>query len=66
MKRKQFQTVIVTLSDGRIGVFSGRGFVTEKDRKRGVSVISVEFSLPRPLPEGYTFGPVPLKKEVGR
>ena len=64
MKTKQFQTVIVTLSDGRRGVFSGSALVTEKDRKKGVAVINIEFTLPKPLPDGYTFDPVPFEKEA--
>lgn len=64
MKDEKMQSVIVTLSDGRRGVFSGNSFVTAKDRKKGVKVTNITFFPPKPLPTGYSFENVPFTDEV--
>lgn len=51
MKDNQLQKVYITLSNGRQGVFVGAPIVDKQDEKE--HVISVAFSLPSTLPEGY-------------
>lgn len=67
MKNKQkFQSVIITLSDGRCGAFSGDVLVTKKDQNAGVGVANVQFILPKPLPAGYELAKINEVKETAR
>lgn len=53
--KETYQNIWVTLSDGRVGVFSGPTLVEEKDTEVGVTVADLQFSEPKDLPEGYSF-----------
>ena len=56
--KETYQNIWVTLSDGRIGIFSGPTLVEEKDTKVGVTVQDLQFSQPKELPEGLSFAPL--------
>jgi hypothetical protein len=47
-----FQNVILTFDDGTTGIFSGKAICFEGETKK---IRKTEFSIPKPLPEGYTF-----------
>ena len=51
----QYQNVIITLSDGRTGLFTGRVLVNNEDELLNVQVKRLSFTEARPLPEGTTF-----------
>jgi hypothetical protein len=53
VKEKLFQTVIITLSDGREAAFTGEVLVAEKSDD--LSVTGINFLKPMPLPEGCVF-----------
>lgn len=51
---ERWQSVIITLDDGRVGVFTGAVLVdTGDEHKRRVA--DIKFAAPRPLPDGCTF-----------
>ena len=50
----QYQTVTLTLSDGRKLNFSGRAAIDVGDEDK-LKVVGIEFSKPRPLPQGMNF-----------
>ena len=53
-KQEEYQTVIITLSDGREGKFTGRKLVDLSDD--GIAkVIKIKFTESKPLPNGYEF-----------
>ena len=47
----RYQNVIITLSDGSRHTFTGKAICEEGETRR---ISKVEFSLPKPLPVGYT------------
>jgi hypothetical protein len=49
-----YQNVIITLSDGTQCTFTGRAFVVNPDKETR-SIRNIEFTTPKPLPEGYAF-----------
>jgi len=48
-----YQVCLVTLSDGQVVQFTGQAFATEGDTR---TIRGIEFTVPRPLPDGSTFG----------
>jgi hypothetical protein len=52
-----YQVAIITLADGRQGVFTGSPLVLEPG---SVAVATVQFTEPQPLPEGYGLANVAL------
>ncbi len=52
-KKEKYQTVIITLSDGRVGSFTGPVLIEAKD---DLLVERIQFVEPRSLPEGYVLG----------
>lgn len=52
-KEKLFQTLIITLSDGREAAFTGEVLVEEKNDD--LRVTGINFLKPMPLPEGCVF-----------
>lgn len=52
--KERWQSVIITLDDGRVGVFTGRVLVdTDDEHQRRVA--DIKFAAPRPLPDGCSF-----------
>ena len=49
-----YQNVIITLSDDITCVFTGKSFVTNPDKEIRF-IKNVQFTIPKPLPEGYAF-----------
>lgn len=47
------QTVYITLSDGRIGAFSGPALALEDDKDK--TITDIKFTRPRELPSDYSF-----------
>lgn len=56
--KETYQNIWVTLSDGRVGVFSGPTLVDENDAKAEVLVRDLQFSRPKELPEGCSFAAI--------
>lgn len=54
-----FQNIIVTLSNGVSGTFTGPAIATRKAEVFGVTISSIQFTEPQPLPNGYSFEKVP-------
>lgn len=53
-KPEMYQSVILTLNDGRKGRFLGPALVFKKDK--GVkTVVDVQFTEPKPMPNGMSF-----------
>lgn len=50
-----YQVCLVTLSDGQVVQFTGPAFATEGDTR---TIRGIEFTIPRPLPDGSTFGKI--------
>lgn len=48
----KYQNVLITLSDGSEGVFTGKVIAEPGDKRK---IVKVEFTEPKQLPEGYTF-----------
>lgn len=48
-----FQSVSVTLTDGRIFSFTGKAFCQEDDI---LYIEKIEFTQPEPIPDGCSFG----------
>ena len=55
-----FQTVILTLSNGKKGSFTGKVLVRPED---AVAVTDIQFTFPRELPRGCAFEEVPVSGE---
>ncbi len=53
MKKEQFQSLIVTLSDGSKGVFTGKVLTTSISDKR--TIVDIKFTEPKPMPKGVQF-----------
>ena len=49
-----YQNVIITLSDGTRCTFTGKAFVVNPMKEKR-SIKNIEFTTPKPLPEGYAF-----------
>lgn len=58
----QYQNVYIELSDGRIGLFSGPVFITEKDKE--LIIKNVNFSPAKDIPDGLSWEH--LSEEVER
>jgi len=56
-KPQMMQSVIITLSDGRIVNFTGKAVV---DAEPEVRIRDIKFTLPEPLPEGCDFASLPI------
>ena len=56
-----YQNVIITLSDGTVCTFTGKAFVVNPDMEIR-SIKNIEFTNPKPLPEGYAFELMEVKK----
>jgi len=54
----EYQTVTLTLSDGRVGTFTGPVLVSREDEKKHLFVTKEQFSYPKPLPAGASFGKI--------
>lgn len=52
---EEMQSVIIKLSDGRIGAFTGMVLVRPVDEAAGIHIVDVKFTDPLPLPKGYRF-----------
>ena len=62
IKLTKYQTVIITLSDGRIGTFVGKVIVNPDEvNSMDGFVTSVEFTYPQELPEGYSLEELEVK-----
>ena len=53
----EYQSVIVTLSDGRKGTFTGAVLVESKDTMKAW-ITDIQFTCPKPLPAGAMFGKI--------
>lgn len=51
---EKYQSVIITLDDGRTGVFTGRVFVELADEGKN-RITGIKFTEPRVLPDGCSF-----------
>ena len=60
----QVQTVKITLSDGRVGYFFGRPFVTVAEVERGLAVTDIEFAAPVDMPAGCSWETLAKKDDV--
>jgi len=55
--KEMYQNVVITLSDGTTHVFTGKACIqNEKDSRR---ISDIQFTKPKPMPEGYSFGLIP-------
>ena len=61
-KSLEYQSVIVTLSDGRKGYFTGPAMVDQSDVDRGVTA-TFQFTIPQPMVPGMSFGRIDGKDE---
>ena len=50
----EYQQVIVTLSDGRVGTFVGKVLIA-KDEVGELTIVETAFTEPKPLPEDMHF-----------
>jgi hypothetical protein len=55
MDLKKYQSVYITLSNGKTGLFSGPALVTDKDKENEIQVTDVRFSQPKDLPSDISF-----------
>lgn len=55
MSRERFQTVYLTLSDGRKGAFMGKELITREEEALNLSLTEITFARSRELPEGMYF-----------
>lgn len=51
-----FQAVRLTLANGQSGVFTGQVLVVDPAMAKNCKVVNIEFTEPRPLPEGSSWG----------
>jgi len=64
-KSELYQTVIITLTNGKKGTFLGPVLVTEKDTKLGINIVyPIQFTAPTKVPAGYYFSQ--MEKEDGK
>lgn len=59
MMPDRYQTVSITLTDGRTGTFTGPELVTQGDHAAGVGIRDIKFFEARPLPPTFSFEPFP-------
>lgn len=52
---RMYQSVVVTLSDGRVGIFGGKLLVNLADEGGPVKIRSIEFTEPSILPDDVHF-----------
>lgn len=57
--KKQFQNIVIELSDGSIQTFSGKAFTVKNDKR---TIKSIKFSEPIDLPENMTWESMDLNK----
>ena len=50
---KMFQSVVITFSDGRVGVFTGKAMINEENTSLTIS--SIKFTPPEELPKDCNF-----------
>lgn len=50
---QQIQSIVVSLSDGTQGVFTGPALVSPDDER---TITNIQFSEPAPLPDGCSIG----------
>ena len=60
-EKAMMQSIIVTLSNGVKGIFTGKAIAGTKEVEQRILVSSVLFTTPREIPDGYLFEEVPDK-----
>jgi hypothetical protein len=55
MDTKRYQSIYVTLSNGKTGFFTGPCLVTEGDAAEGVQIVDVKFTQSKDLPPDISF-----------
>lgn len=53
-KKDLIQTIVITLSNGKKGAFTGKCLVDDEDEGK-VSIIDIQFTKPKCLPNGFEF-----------
>ena len=62
--KEQYQTVTITLSNGKKGTFMGKVLITPEELGQGVTVVMpIQFTEPKDLPEDMSFGLLEETKE---
>jgi hypothetical protein len=53
-KKDLIQTIVIILSNGKKGAFTGKCLV-DKDEEGQVSIVDIKFTEPKCLPKGFEF-----------
>jgi hypothetical protein len=63
-KKEKYQTITLSLSNGKQGTFMGPALITKAEMDSGVEInMPLKFTEPEELPEGVSFGKLYDEKE---